>query len=510
MISVKNDRVKNTERNIVWGAVNMVISLLLPFVARTILLRVLGEEYLGLSSLFTSILQMLNIAELGLSSAIIFGLYKPIAEDDTDTIRAYMMLYRKAYKIIGLVIATVGILILPFLKYLINGAIPNDINIYALYLIYLSNSALSYFAFAYKSTLLSAHHRNDIVSNIATFVNILKYVVQIVVLLLTRNFYIYIIVLPICTLVNNLITSVVVDKKYPLYSCSGNLKDEERKKIVQNVKGLVVTRMCAIMRDSADIITISAFLSLIDVAMFSNYFFIMSSVHSILTIITNAMRAGVGNSLAVESIDKNIKDMNKFTYYYAFITSCCVSCLVALYQPFMELWVGESLSYPFYTMVLFVIYFYLLCSMDIRNVYIEAAGLWSQFRTRAIIETVCNFTLSILLVNFFGINGIIFATIVTYTIVNIVYGSSVLIRNLFKEYGFKRYIFLFVKYTTITLIVAVLVFIISTLIPDNNILFIILKGAVCAICSAVFFMVFTIKDKHLKSGINLIKNFGRW
>ena len=168
-------RTKNAVRNLVFGFINKMIIMLFPFVIRTIIIRELGAGYLGLGSLFTSILQVLNLAELGFSSAVVFCMYKPIAEKDSETICALLNLYKQIYRIIGIVILVIGLALTPFLPYLIKGTVPNGINIYILYYIYLFNTAITYFLFAYKSTLLVAHQRNDVVSNISSLTNILQY-----------------------------------------------------------------------------------------------------------------------------------------------------------------------------------------------------------------------------------------------------------------------------------------------------------------------------------------------
>lgn len=491
---MKIDRTGNTTRNIKWGVVSNIITLLMPFATRTILLRTLGSQYLGLSSLFASILQVLNLTELGLSSAVIYGLYKPIAEDDTKTICAYMRFYRNAYRLIGTIITAIGLVLLPFVPNLIKGSVPQDINIYVLYLLYLANTAVSYYLFAYKSTLLLAHHRTDIQSNIAIGVNVFKYVAQIIALLLIKNYYAYIIALPICTIINNIVTSIVTDRKYPDYRCEGKLPREQSRQIFTHIKGLVVTKMCAVLRDSADSIIISAFLGLNDVAMYSNYFYILSSVHAFMTVVTGAMRAGIGNSIVTESQEKNYRDLKKFSFFYSCITVVCSVCLLCLYQPFMTLWVGEILTYPLHTMILFVAYFYVLCSMDIRNVYIEAAGLWWQFRTRAIIETIMNLILNLLLAKFFGIDGIMVATLITFASINIVYGTKVLIRNAFPGKSVGEFFGLIGWYSICNMITCGVAYLVCSILPWNSgIVSIFMRGVVAVPIAIAVYSVLNFK-----------------
>ena len=197
-------RVKNTIKNTVSGFIFRIIGLVMPFIVRTVMIKKLGIDYLGLNSLFSSILQVLSLSELGFSSAIVFAMYKPIAEGDEDRICVILKLLRNAYYIIGTVILVVGCAIIPAVPYLIKGGeYPNDINLYILYGIFLLNTVISYFFFAYKGLLLTAHQKSSVENNIFSIVNLLMYVAQIVFLFVFSNYYIYIICLPVATLIIN-------------------------------------------------------------------------------------------------------------------------------------------------------------------------------------------------------------------------------------------------------------------------------------------------------------------
>ena len=189
----KIERTKNATRNIIFGVILKIYQILVPFLMRTAMIYLMGVQYLGLNSLFTSVLQVLNLAELGVGSAMVYSMYKPIAENDTPTIRALLNLYRKFYRMIGTVILCLGLCLIPFLKLLVREELPGDVNLYILYVIYLLNAVLSYWLFAYKSALLQAYQRNDIDSKIAMIITPLSYVVMLGGLILTKNYYIYII-----------------------------------------------------------------------------------------------------------------------------------------------------------------------------------------------------------------------------------------------------------------------------------------------------------------------------
>ncbi len=183
-----SNRIKNTRRNLLVGSISKIVFTVLPFLIRTVILWLLGVEYMGLGSLFTSILQVLNLAELGFSSAITFSMYKPIAQGDEETVCALMAYYKKIYRMVGTTIGTAGIVLLPFIRLLIYGTWPEDVNIYLLYVIYLFNTVSSYFLYAYKTALLTAVQRIDLVNGVQLLVFVLQYLLQFIILLFTKNY----------------------------------------------------------------------------------------------------------------------------------------------------------------------------------------------------------------------------------------------------------------------------------------------------------------------------------
>ena len=210
-------RTAHAKKNMIAGLINKIAILIVQFIVRTLLIKKLGADYLGLNNLFSSILQVLNMAELGFSSAIVFSLYKPVAEHNDVMICALMKFYRNVYKIVGLVILVVGSILTPFLPYLISGSYPIDINIYVLFWIFLLNTVFSYLAFAYKNVLLTSTQRQDIVSNISSVLDVTKGIVQIFSIVVLKNYYVYIIWNVIFTIINNIIIARITNRMYPNY-----------------------------------------------------------------------------------------------------------------------------------------------------------------------------------------------------------------------------------------------------------------------------------------------------
>lgn len=408
---MKIARTKNTVRNILTGSVSRIINIILPFFNRTVILYVMGTKYLGLSSLFTSILSFLSLSELGLGAAMVYSMYKPIARNDDETICALLNLYKRLYRIIGFVVLGLGMALMPFLRQLINDEIPPEINLHLLYFIYLFNSVLSYWLFAYKNALLQAHQRNDVNNVISAVIIPVSYAVMLGALWLTKNYYAYVIWQPVFTIITNLIRSRYVDRHFPHLKPRGEISTELRRSITKKVAALIGTKLNTVVLNAADNLVMSAFLGLTVIAVYGNYYMIMSSIIGFLGIIYSAMTAGLGNSLQTETVEKNYRDFEKLSFMNSWLVGWCSVCLVCLYQPFMRIWVGEELMFPFYVVLELGLYFYIYQLRKIPVVYKDAAGIWWEDRFRPYVCMVTNVVLNILLVQIIGISGIILSTV---------------------------------------------------------------------------------------------------
>lgn len=291
------EKTKNTIRNMAFGIITRIIQIIFPFVIRTAFIYTLGIEYLGLNSLFTSILSVLSLTELGVGSALVFSMYKPLAEGDIDAVCALMNLYRKCYYAIGTVIGVVGICLIPFLPHLITGSIPAEINLYVIYLMNLFGTVITYFLFAYKNCILEVYQRNDISSKITIILSFIQYGIQISILLVLKNYYCYLIVAPIISIIRNCVTAIIVNKKYSQYKPYGKVAKDIVVGIKKRISALVMYKIGSIVLNSVDNIVISAFLGLSVLAVYNNYYYIITSLFGFMSIITSSMLAGVGNSV---------------------------------------------------------------------------------------------------------------------------------------------------------------------------------------------------------------------
>lgn len=504
-------RSKNSKRNIIAGLFERGVSILMPFATRTAILWILGAEYQGLSTLFTSVLSVLNLAELGLETSIVYSMYEPVAQHDEDKVRALLAFFKKAYFIIGCCISAIGLLLLPILPQLINGDVPGDINIYVLYLLYLANSVISYFCFAYKGTVLQACQRKDIIHKTQTWLRLVEYTVKFVLLIVTHNYYLFVIVSPLFTLLNNLIIALSVRRLYPEYNKPrGKLDLKTKQSLQKQVGGLMVNKIGDVARNAMANIIISSILGLVLVAVYGNYYYIFSSVYGIILVVNSALTASVGNSVASESLDKNYSDFNKLNFLFAWLSGWCTVCMLCLYQPFMELWAGKDMMLSFVEMACFCLYFYVINMNNIRNVYIDANGLWWKLKGLYLVEAVCTLLLSFVLGSYWGIIGILLATILTLFVFNFLCRSHVLFQSYFQGKHYMAFLRTHGIYFLCTLINCAVTYAAVSVVTLTGIVGLLVRGAICvAIPNLIYLVLYGKSDIFRKSqewAKNVLKN----
>ena len=502
---------KNVRRGIGYGLINKMATMILPFFVQSIMIRSLGVEYAGIKGVFTSILSVLSLTELGVGSAIVFNMYKPIAEDDIKKIGALLKLYKSLYRIIGIIILCLGILITPFLGFFIRDSYPSEINLQVVFLLYLINSVVSYWLYAYKNSLLSAYQRTDVISIIGTIVQTLLYVIQIIVLVVTKNFYLYLCVAIVFTIINNLVISICADRMFPEIKCEGSIDDELKKSIKKNAGGVLIAKICGTTRNTFDSIFVSMFLGLTQAAIYSNYFYVLTALNAVMGIVYSSLIAGIGNSIALESKEHNYKQMITLNTANLCVSGWMSVCMLCLYQPFMKIWVKEKLLFPSYIMFLFPIYFFMLKMGDIRSVYSDAAGLFWQNKVRCIVEAIANVVLNYLFVKLFGVFGILLATIITIFVFGF-FSSAVVIFKYYFEKGFWGYIYNCMYYLFVTFFVGTISYIICSGISafkDRPIIELCLRSGICVTFVPIVFLLLVFWRDDFKSIILIIRKHHR-
>ena len=412
----KNNRVKNTSRNILWGLLNGLVSVFLPFITRAVILYLLGAAYLGIGTLFTSVLQFLGLTELGLGSAVVYTMYRPIAENDTEEICRILNYFRKMYRTIGIGMLTVGTLIVPAVPFLIHGESPAGINIYILYYLYLINSVIGYFFAGYRESILTAHQRKDIAVRCVMLVSVLVQILQIAVLVSTKNFYAYAFVPIAGTVITNILYAFFTKRMYPELCPRGMISAEERKEIGKNLSGLVGTKLSSIVLHSSDAIVISAFLGLTLTAQYGNYYFLMEAICGFIATLFTAMTASIGDKLVRDSLEENYRLFQHISFANNWLVSWCTISFVCMIESVIRLVYGESMLLGWKFSIFMGVYLYIYQIQKTILTYKDASGIWYSDRFRPYVVMTTNLISNLILVNVIGIYGIVLSTIISFLI----------------------------------------------------------------------------------------------
>lgn len=498
-------RTQNVKRNLVFNIIKFVSQLLLRFILRTALIYVMGAEYIGLNGLFSNIFTFLNLAELGIGSAIIFSMYKPIANGDLEKVKSLQNLYKKFYLIIALVILVVGGILTPFIKIFIKDEVNVNINIYILFLMYLVNSVVGYFS-AHKRSLLLAYQRNDIENKINTVCTFILTIIQIAILFLFKNYYAYFAVNIVFTILECVVIHLVANKYYP--EINGNAKPldkDTKKEISKNMAALSLHKIGSAVVFSTDNILISSLFGVVLLGAYSNYTLIISSLGSLFLLLTNALTGSVGNLIASSDKEHIYKKFKQINFIFSFLTAFCSICLFVLFQPFIKVWTGGGdYLLSFSTVTLLCLSFYLTRMRNGVGLFKDCAGLFWQDRWKPIAEAVVNLVVSIILAKFMGINGVFLGTIISTIIAPFWVEPYLLFKHVFKKSSwqyFKRYILDFV----ITIAVACITFFICSFIPEGGIWLLIARFAVAGVCNITLLVIAYSWSSELKETFILIK-----
>lgn len=426
-------RLKNSLKNSSIVLICFFITFLCSFISRTVFLNILGAEYNGLSSLCYNILNMLSIAELGIGSAIICHLYKPVAENNSVLIQLLMNFYKKSYRVIAIIVTAGSIICLPILPHIVGK---NDlpVNIHIVFMLYALSSISSYL-FTYNRSIIVANQKNYIITLCDLGSKILVTIVQIIILYTTKNFYLYLIVQIIFVIFNNVIISCIVYRRYSYLKNKVNdrLPLNILLDIKKTVKGLLFHKLAGFIVLGTDNILISKFCGLIMVGLYSNYYMIIVNINQIIGQILNSVTASIGN-LLVTSEKKDALIVYKKMSFLQYMVGAIVSiCIFNGSKPFISMWIGED--YLLANSVLFIILLntYIQNNRRVMNSFKEAAGIFHEDRFIPIIESIINLIASILLGMKFGLAGIFMGTIISTMIVYLYTYPFIVYKPLFEK-----------------------------------------------------------------------------
>jgi len=476
----------NTRRNMFAGVLNSTLRLVFPFLNRTLFLWLLGPEFLGLNGLFTSILGVLMLAELGFGMAVICSMYKPVAEDDTELICAYLKFYRTVYRWVGAAIFVIGLCLLPFLRNLVHGDVPPAVDLHILYLVHLVNTSLSYFLFAYRGSVLGAYGRKDVIVNISSGVMVMQYVTVFLILLLTRNYYCYVIATVAFTVLQNIAIAGESHRLFPDIKPRGKLPPERRRAVISDVKSIFLHKIGGVISYSSDNLVIAAFLGLVAVAAYGNYYYVVNAVGGFVAAVYSSMLGGFGNKIHTESKDANFELFMKISRMMAMVLIWCSAMMAALYQPFMAVWTGGKPEFVRHlaTPVLMVVYFYIVQSRQLLLTFKSAAALWREDRWKPIVAGVVNLSLNITLIltlpEEYKLDGVIFSTIVAFAFIEAPWESHIVFTRHFTSGHAKRYWRFHLGAALFAVALCLLTAYAAACVPVEGVWGLVLKGAAAA------------------------------
>lgn len=499
-------RTSNSLKNMVFGLGSQCLSILLGFFTRWIFITLLGKEYLGVSGLFTNVLSLLSLANLGFDTAIIYSLYKPLSENDMVSVKGYMLLFKRIYIIVGCVVFTLGCILIPFLPHLINGEVTIAENLYVIYLLFLFQSATSYF-FSYKQALLTASQQNRVISLYHSVFMVLRNLGETVVLLVFHAYIPALICVIVFQTVENVWISKIVDKKFPVLSnkSEGFITIEQKKALSENVKSLFLYKISGTVISSTDNILISKFQGLASVGLYSNYAYIVDVIRTFLSYIFYSMTASIGNYHATES-----KEANEKMFYNIFFASFWMYgftgiCLAVLLNPFISLWIGEDYTLSSLTVLIIVINYYTAGVQYASTTYREVTGLFNVGKYRPLIAAVLNIVFSVILVYPFGISGILLGTIFSRLCVYFWYDPYIIHKKLFSR-SLKQYFLRYLSYITATFLAGCLCWFVSNhILVGSQLICFVGSMVVCTILpNVIFFIIF-----HNKPEFVILRDYGK-
>ncbi|WP_307993499.1 sugar translocase [uncultured Intestinibacter sp.] len=498
-------RTQNSILNILTGLGGYVINAVLGFVCRIVFIRCLTAEYLGISGLFTNILTMLSLAELGIGNAIVFALYKPLATNDESKIASLMRFYAKAYRIIGIVVAIFGLCMIPFLGVVIKDPPHIKENLYIIYLIYLFNTSSSYF-FSYKSSLIMADQQNYIVTGLNYIITILQSIIQMIYLFATKEYMGYLIIQTIGTFSFNFIISHIADKKY-LYIKGKNinpLTKGESKELTGNIKALTIWKLSGLLVNNTDNIIITYFNGLATVGLVSNYTLLSTTLNTLLNQIFNGIGASVGNYNAIESKEKKLDMFNFINSTNFWLFGWATIGIVVLSSDIVGICFGMDYILPFNIPCIIALNFYMIGMQSAVWTYKNAMGLFIQGRYLLIVTAILNLVLSIILGDMLGLFGILLATTISRLLTNTWYDPYAVYKYGLKENPkqyFKKYISLFLL-MIITLLGTLFL---CSFINSTGILKVIIKTIICIVFPNTVFLMYFYRKKEFSYFKDVIK-----
>ena len=502
----KNSRVRKTIINTVTSFISQITNGILSFLMRTVFIYSLGIQYTGVSSVFTDILTMLSLSELGIGTAIATALYEPLKYNDKDKIQKLMKFYRIAYRFIAAITMCIGIALLPFLKYLITDVPDISENISIIFILYIIKTSTSYLMI-YKTTLLNADQKQYIIKMLETICIVVRYIIEIICLLVFKQYMIYLVIEIIAIIIQNYIVTQRAHKEYPyaFKKTTKNLEKKEIKSLFRDIKGLSMYQISSSIGNSIDNIMVSSFISTTVVGMLSNYTLIRKQIENIVKQFFSAVIPSIGNLAAEKDIEKQYIIFNRILYLSFIMVNFCSVSLFVIFNPFIKLWLGKeyllNINIPFIIALDFFLYIILQAIASFRT----ANGLFVKGQYRPLVTTGMNIILTIIFIKKLGVFGAILATVLC-RIFTQWYDPFILFKYIFKK-PFKYFYLKYWCYIILYLSGSLITFNIANLFLWENTFFdVLIKCLICIIIPNIWALIFTFKTDEFKYFKELIES----
>lgn len=410
---MKKSRFYYSTYNTITSVIGNIVAILIGFIAQTIFIKLMGKEFLGINSLFSNVITFLCIADLGLGTSIIYKLYKPIAEDDKEQIKCLLDFYQKCYRIISIVVLVIGLILIFFIENIV-GEVNVDVNLKLVYILFVFNTVVSYML-AYKRSLIYAYQKNYIINIVHMFYLIALNVFQLLILLFTKNYYLYLIIKIICTFLENLVLTLIANKQYKeiIEIKAKKISKEDKDDIYQKMKAMFCHKLGSFFVNGTDNIIISKYLGVITVGLYSNYFMIISGVQGIFTQIITSTTASIGNMLVTESNEVCVNVFKKIRFLNFWIATFSGTCLLVIMDSFIKIWLGSDYLLSKWVLIILVFNYFQKTMRNTYGAFKDAAGIFYEDRMVPIIESILNIVFSIIFVKKFGLVGVFLGTLVS-------------------------------------------------------------------------------------------------
>ena len=492
-------RTKNSIRNAICSVLFETINILCSFVVRTIFIRTLSSAYLGLSGLFTNILSLLSLADLGFDTAIIYSLYKPIAENNKEQVAALMNYFKKVYNVVGFIILIIGMSLIPFMNSIVN--LETDVgNIKFYYLLFLLNTCFTYFL-ANRVAIINADQKMYIVREIGFIFSIIQTILQIFVLIVYKNFTLYLIVQLLCTLSKNIYGAVVAKKMYPfLRHNKKQLSKNDKKDIITNIKSFMIYKIGGVILNDTDSILISSLILTEFVGVYSNYTIVILAINTLVNLFISSTIASIGNLNVKGSLERKEQILYRMKFLSFWVYGVCSICLLCLLNDFICIMWGTEYVMPIFIPLASVINFLICGLLHPFRLYRETTSAFRDIKYIYILTSIINLILSYILAKIMPtielkLFGIIIATAIARLmtnywvepkkIINIVFNKSS--KHYFKENLIDVFKICFVGF---------IVFCTMNKFLTPNLLMLLLKAIICFIITNLIFVLLNHKDEN--------------